>query len=83
MDPGQTADVDTRPLVKSAYQKNNFLIPQPKHILCTINLAIVLYGGAHPHHISSFICCHEDTSADDLTRFSIKKIQNYQTKRPC
>ena len=38
-------------------------------ILCTINLAIVLYGLAHPHQISSFICSHEDTSADHLTRF--------------
>ena len=42
-------------------------------ILCTINLAIVLYGWAHPHQISSFICCHVDTSADHLKRFSIKK----------
>ena len=41
------------------------------NILCTINLAIVLYGLAHPHQIPSFICCHDDTSADHLTRFSI------------
>ena len=43
------------------------------YILCTINIAIVLYGWALPHQISSFILCHEDTSADHLTRFSIKK----------
>ena len=43
------------------------------YILCTINLAIVLYGKAHPHQIPSFICCHEDTSADHLTRFFIIK----------
>ena len=42
-----------------------------RFILCTIKLAIVLYGRAHPHQISSFICCHEDTSADHRTRFSI------------
>ena len=36
-------------------------------------LAIVLYGWAHPDQISSFTCCHEDTSADHLTRFSILK----------
>ena len=43
------------------------------YILCTINLAIDLYGSAHQHQISSFVCCHEDTSADHLTRISIKK----------
>ena len=43
------------------------------HILFTINLAIVLYGWAHPHHSSSFIFCHEDTSADHLKRVSILK----------
>ena len=42
-----------------------------KRILCRINLAIVLYGLAHAHQISSFICCHEDTSANHLTRISI------------
>ena len=51
-------------------------------ILCTIILAIVLYGRAHPHKISSFICCHEDTSDDHLTRISIyKKKQNRITNR--
>ena len=40
-------------------------------ILCIISLAIVLYWWAHPHPISSFICCHEDTSAEQLTRISI------------
>ena len=44
-----------------------------EYILCTINLAIVLYGCAHPHQISSFICCHEGTRADHLTRYSINK----------
>ena len=38
-----------------------------------MNLAIVLYGLAQPHHISKFIWCHEDTSANHLTRVSIKK----------
>ena len=40
------------------------------NILCTINLAIVLYGRAHPNPISSFICCHEDTSPEHLIRIS-------------
>ena len=43
------------------------------YILCKINSEIVLHGCALPHQISSFICCHEDTSADHLTRFSILK----------
>ena len=30
-----------------------------------------------------FLCCHEDTSAEHLTRISITKIWNYQTQRPC
>ena len=41
----------------------------------TISLAIVLYGRAHPHHIASFICCHEDTSADHLTGIFIKNTE--------
>ena len=33
---------------------------------------------------SSFICCHEDTSADHLTRIStLKNTEFYQTQRPC
>ena len=28
-----TLDLEIRPLVKSVYQKNNFLISQPKHVL--------------------------------------------------
>ena len=36
-----------------------------------MNLAIVLYG----HKISSFICCHEDTSDGHLTRISINKYR--------
>ena len=52
---------------------NPLIHTTPGTILCTINLAIVLYGLAHPHQISSFICWHEDTSADHLTRFSILK----------
>ena len=52
-------------------QDQNFrIIPR---ILCTMNLAIVLYGWAHPHYISNFIYCHEDTSVDHLTRVCIKK----------
>ena len=47
----------------------NYTVFKIGYILCTINLAIVLYGWAHPHQISSFICCHEDTCADHLTRF--------------
>ena len=39
-----------------------------RYILCTISLAIVLYGWAYPHRISSFICCHEDTCAEHLTK---------------
>ena len=46
----------------------------PLYILCTIK-AIVLYGLAHPHQISSFSCCNEDTSAYHLTRISIKNAE--------
>ena len=54
------------------------------YILCTISLAIILYGWFHPHQISSFICCHEDTSADHLTRIpTLKNAEFYQTQRPC
>ena len=45
------------------------------NILCTINLAIVLYGQNHPYQISSFICCHEDTSANHLTKFTFEKYR--------
>ena len=45
------------------------------NILCIIYLAIVLYGWANPHQISSFICCHEDTGTDNLTKNSIKKYR--------
>ena len=40
-----------------------------------MNLAIVLYGWAHPHQILSLICCQKYTSADPLTIFSIKKYR--------
>ena len=30
----------TRPLVKSAYQKNNFLISQPKHMLWVLKRTV-------------------------------------------
>ena len=43
--------------------------------LYNMHLAIVLYGLAHPHQISSLICCHEDTSVDHLTKVSIKKYR--------
>ena len=50
-----------------------FLVLLHVAILCTISLAIVLYSWVHLHQISSFICCHEDTSAEHLTRISILK----------
>ena len=62
---------------------NNLFELRRIYILCTINLAIVLYGYAHPRLISISYAVMKIQEPIIWQEFALKIIQNYQTQRPC